>query len=180
MSLRHEILALLDYEEATSYELTKKVNSNGLFFWQAQQSQVYRETTKLEKENMIIAIPETSNTKKYQLTQAGKQALVEWLNDTDVASLAEIRNPILMKVFFSNITSPKETIAILQEYIEECKRKLSEVVDGKEECSSLAKDKKDEICFSLATYYGVSYYNFSIEWAEKCIVVLEQLQEQLQ
>ncbi|WMJ21949.1 PadR family transcriptional regulator [Paludicola sp. MB14-C6] len=175
MSLRHEILALLDYEEATSYELTKKINSNGLFFWQAQQSQVYRETTKLEKENLIVANPQSANTKKYSLTKEGKQVLVDWLNETDVTTLVEIRNPLLMKVFFSNITKPKDTIIVLQEYVNACKAKLSEIVDGKEDISAFAKDKHDEICFSLTTYYAVSYYNFSIEWAEKCITVLQQL-----
>lgn len=176
MSLRCEILGLLSYKDNTGYELTKMINSNGLFFWQAQQSQVYREIVKLEEDKLICANEESTPHKKiYSLTPDGKNALIEWLNEKDIISSIEIRNPLVMKLFFSNIADRDKTIGMLEEYKAECRHMLDEIAESQQETLSMAKNKQDTVFFSLNSFYGVGFYNFSIEWADKCIKVLRQL-----
>ncbi len=178
MSLRHEILGLLFYKPSTGYELTKTINTDGLFFWQAQQSQVYREITKLEDENLIIAGPEsTPNKKIFILTNDGIEELTNWLNSKEIISSVEIRNPLVMRLFFSNIADREKTIEMVKEYREESKRMLKQIAAQQEEINSLAQDKQDSVFFSLSSYYGVGFYNFSIEWADKCIAILEKIKD---
>lgn len=178
MSLRHEILGLLFYEPCTGYELTKKINSDGLFFWQAQQSQVYREINKLEKDNLIIPNKESTQRKKiFELTNEGLTELTTWLNTKDAISSVEIRNPLVMRIFFSNIADRNKTLEMVKEYREESKRMLEQIASQQEQINTLAQDKQDQVFFTLSSYYGVGFYNFSIEWADKCIAILEKLIE---
>lgn len=176
MSLRHEIIGLLLYRPSTGYELTKLINSDGMFFWQAQQSQVYREITKLEKDGMIEASPESTGTKKiFKTTELGQLELEEWLNTSDIPSALEVRNPLVMRMFFAKHGDINRTIAELEEYKAECKRMLEEIANYTPELRELSSEKMDAVFFSLNSYYGVGFYTFSIEWAEKCLKILKQL-----
>lgn len=178
MSLRHEILGLLFYKPSTGYELTKTINSDGLFFWQAQQSQVYREISKLEDEKLIASGPESTPHKKvFELTNEGIDELTKWLNSKETIASVEIRNPLVMRLFFSNIADREKTLEMVKEYREESKRMLAQIASQKEEINELAQDKQDSVFFSLSSYYGVGFYNFSIEWADKCIAILEKLKD---
>lgn len=176
MSLRYEILGLLSYRPSTGYELTKQINSDGLFFWQAQQSQVYREITKLEQEQLIIPNEEsTTNKKIFIVTDAGADALSNWLNTSDIKAAIEIKNPLVMRMFFANHADKQLIVSELEEYKLECKRMLEEIASHKDDLKELADDKMDEVFFSLNSYYGVGFYTFSIEWADKCLNILQKL-----
>lgn len=176
MSLRYEILGLLSYGENTGYELTKLINSKGLFFWQAQQSQVYREIAKLEDEGLLTASGNSTPHKKlYTVTSSGLTSLTMWLNEKDTLSSAEIRNPLVMKLFFSNLADRRKTVELLEEYKAQCKSLLSDIAASRGETKALSDDQLDTIYFSLNSYYGIGFYNFSIEWADKCIGVINKL-----
>lgn len=176
MSLRHEILGLLFYKESTGYELTRRINSEGLFFWQAQQSQVYREITALEKDGLIVPGKDSTDYKKvFALTKKGKKELVSWLNEKDTQASVDIRNPLVMRLFFGNMSDHKKMLEMCLEYREECKKKIAEIAEAQEDVVALTDDKRDGVFFSLANLYGVGFYNFSVDWADKCITFLEKV-----
>lgn len=176
MSLKYEILGLLTYHPCTGYELTKMINSDMMFFWTAQQSQVYREISKLEKDNMIEPNDQsTENKKVFAITRNGEKELYKWINTSDVKTAIEIKNPLVMRMFFANLADPKKIMEELEDYKKECKRMLEEIADPKDELQDLANDKYDAIFFSLNSYYGVGFYTFSIEWADKCLMILNKL-----
>lgn len=176
MSLKFEILGLLSYHPSTGYELSQLINSDGLFFWQAQQSQVYRELAKLSEDGLIVANDQSTDVKKvFEVTPRGTDAFKEWLSKSDVKAAVEIRNPLVMQLFFANNADKRETVAKLEEYKLECKRMLEEIALSKDDLSKLAVDKMDNVFFSLNSYYGVGFYTFSIEWADKCLAVLNKL-----
>lgn len=176
MSLRHEILGLLSYRPNTGYELTKQINSEGLFFWQAQQSQVYREIAKLEQEGLIAPNEEsTANKKVFVTTEKGEEELINWVNTTDIKTALEVRNPLIMRMFFASRGDKEHIIKELEEYKAECKRMLEVIAENKDELQDLANDKLDAVFFSLNSYYGVGFYTFSIEWADKCLAILKKL-----
>ncbi|MEG2429086.1 MAG: PadR family transcriptional regulator [Oscillospiraceae bacterium] len=177
MSLRFEILGILSYGENSGYTLTKKINSSAMFFWNAQQSQVYRELQKLEADELIV--PKSDNTeykKVYEITPIGKEFLIEWLNKKETLESLEIRNPLVMKLFFSYIADRSQTIEMLEDYKIQCKNMVEEIASGQDDLMDLAQTKQERVFFSLNSYYGVGFYNFSIEWAEKCIGVLKKLE----
>lgn len=177
MSLRHEILGLLYYNAATGYELTKLINTDGLFFWQAQQSQVYREIVKLENEGKIEPGEESTEHKKvYVPTESGISELKEWLEQKDTLSSVEIRNPLVMRLFFGNLADHKKTLEMVKEYKAESQRMLEQIAAQQQDINSMAFEKQDNVFFALSSFYGVGFYNFSIEWADKCIAILEKLQ----
>ncbi|MEG1027353.1 MAG: PadR family transcriptional regulator [Oscillospiraceae bacterium] len=172
MSLRHEILGILSYRNLTGYELTKFINSDGLFFWNAQQSQVYREISKLEKE----ANSESTESKKvFEVTDAGMEELKNWIETNDIQASLEIKNPLVMKMFFANRGDLDGLIIQVEKYKSECKRMLAEIAISKNDILEMAENKMDSVFFTLNSYYGVGFYNFSIEWADKCLKILNKL-----
>ena len=53
MSLSHGILGFLSYGNMTGYDLAKVFNSSVNFFWCAQNSHIYLELNKLEKQGYV-------------------------------------------------------------------------------------------------------------------------------
>lgn len=101
MSLRHAILALLDVEPGTGYDLMSRFRNSVGFFWQTTHQQVYKELHGLMEEGMVDCEeqPQTGrpDRKLYRLNAAGEAELDAWL--ARPAAALKIRDPLLVKVF---------------------------------------------------------------------------------
>ena len=101
MSLKHAILAMLDIEQGSGYDLTKRFEQSVGFFWPASFQQVYRELGKLEEQQLVTAItvPQESKPDKkvYNITTEGIAALQRW--QAEPAKAMKIRDTFLVKLF---------------------------------------------------------------------------------
>lgn len=140
------ILGLLTVQPMSGYELKKAVDISLSFFWAESFGQLYPQLRKLCEEGLIekiIQAPAIERDKKtYQITQAGRDSLREWILQNPTSRPP--RDELLMKVFFTTEGDPEavknhcrqardEAVTLLRRY-EEIDLGLRHVAvgDGKE------------------------------------------------
>lgn len=101
MALRYALLAALQEQPATGYELTQRFNTRLANVWSASHQQVYRELGNLLKDKLLLVqtIPQSDkpDKKQYRITIAGKRALKQWLDQPQARP--PVRDPLQVKLF---------------------------------------------------------------------------------
>ncbi len=114
MSLAHAILGFLHRQPMTGYDLkTQCFDRKIANFWPADQAQIYRTLEKLEREEWVSSTLsfqlERPNRKVYQITEAGREELAHWLEET--VPLPVHREPFLVQLYFSDDLCKEQIMA---------------------------------------------------------------------
>src|SRR5213593_372843 len=124
MSLKHALLGFLNYGPMTGYELKKFFDHSVAHFWNAELSQIYPSLKQLESEGLVemkVDVQEDRpNRKVYTITADGREELVEWLGRP--AEADQLREPLLVKVFFGSAGGKEEILAVLRHRVDQLKR----------------------------------------------------------
>jgi DNA-binding PadR family transcriptional regulator len=84
VSLRHALLALLNINPQSGYDLAQRFSTSLEYVWRASHSQIYPELRRLEQEGLIKATEvgrgERATKREYGLTAAGCQAIEDWID----------------------------------------------------------------------------------------------------
>lgn len=183
MSLKHGILGLLNYGSMTGYELDKAFKASLAFFWQAKTSQIYRELDAMEQNGWLtsqrIMQTEKPNKRVYTITDSGKSELMNWLllPEPDIADAMRVKSAFLMRVFFAGETNVEQSLDMLRTYRDKClesKKSLNAAHAASSEYGMTLGDEKKSKFWVLSILYGESFYNASIDWADKAIAILEE------
>lgn len=180
MSLSHSILGFLSYGSMTGYDLAKAFDSSIRYLWYAQTSHIYLELNKLEKKELVtcelIVQTEKPSKKLYSITDSGKREFFSWLSMENIEFSKGNKNAFLMKVFFSGRQTPEQCIAMLNDFIRDCKtyvNEMKQVPQKIEEVGSLV-DGSDPMYWELTVDFGSSYIKMCMDWADRCIKRLEK------
>ncbi|MEK4511451.1 PadR family transcriptional regulator [Paenibacillus sp. FSL K6-2524] len=115
---RYVILGLLNEEDLSGYEIKRIIDLRLSFFWNESFGQIYPELKRLTLEGLIVTSDQTSNSgkesKKYSITNQGRQELQEWLKVPVETEL--IRYEILLKLYFSNASTSSSMINHIKEF----------------------------------------------------------------
>lgn len=108
------ILGMISMGRRTGYDIKALVDKSTRFFWAASYGQIYPELKRLEADGLIrAAAPEGGRRRtEYELTEAGRAALHDWLT-SDAELTYEMRDEGLLKFFFGSAMEPAEAIAHL-------------------------------------------------------------------
>ena len=114
-TLAFALLNLIAAEPQSGYDLSRTLQEQISFFWQAKHSQIYPELAKLQAEGFITheAIHQTDKPDKklYSITPAGIAALREWVITPTMPS--PVRDELLVKVAAMWQISQAEALQIL-------------------------------------------------------------------
>lgn len=128
MSLRFALLALLSVDAMTGYDLHKRFDSSVGHVWYAPDSQIYPELRKMEADGVVAAeeVPwGTRGTKReYHITDAGRQALRDWMNQT--LPYARFRDAMHLKSAYFEWATPDAARAQLRAHIEHYAAELAQ------------------------------------------------------
>ncbi|GAB3679528.1 PadR family transcriptional regulator [Salinisphaera aquimarina] len=112
MSLRYVVLALLEHEPLTGYEMVKSFDRAVGYFWSASHQQVYRELGGLAERDWVRFDRQTQSDrpdkKVYSITTTGHAELMAWV-DKPLPPRAE-KEPVLVKL----LAGPVAPIASLR------------------------------------------------------------------
>jgi PadR family transcriptional regulator AphA len=105
MSLEHAILGFLSEAPGTGYELKKRFDASVRHFWPADRTHIYRALNALAERGLaqvdVLEQDGKPNQKRYTITEAGKRALLDWLERSLPAP--EVREATLIQVFFGHL-----------------------------------------------------------------------------
>ena len=179
MSLSFGILGFLNYKPMSGYDLVKAFESSLEFFWHAQNSHIYLELKKLEKKGYIcgetIIQSERPTKKIFSITDAGREAFINWLAEGNEEDVTHFKSTFLIKVFFSGNVPPVQSVNMLKNFKADCEAYLKKMDSVPKSIEYYGANKEDyqTIYWQFTADFGYSFIRTCIEWAERCIEKLE-------
>jgi DNA-binding PadR family transcriptional regulator len=185
MSLKHTLLGFLNYYPMTGYELKKFFDTSVAHFWNAEQSQIYAALKQLEAEDLVEMRVEMQtdrpNRKVYSITEDGRNELLEWL--ATPAEPEQVREPLLIKLFFGRALQRDQLLTVLRAQVEELHRTLEMYggagLDTVHKFAAAAGMEDDARLWALTVEAGIAHHRAAIEWAQKAIRDLEQMDDSM-
>lgn len=177
MALAHTILVLLAAEPRSGYDVSKCFDESVSCYWKASQQQVYRELTKMEQQGWVCfeTIPQEGKPDKkiYQVTDRGKQELMEWF--AEPTEPTPIREELLVRVLAGSLI-PRHLL------IKELQRRrqfhLEQVTLYKEKEALYQSDPNPPVSDQfryLTLRRGIRYETAWIDWCDEVLEFLKQM-----
>lgn len=175
MPLEHAILAFIEFQPMSGYDLKKFFDQSVAHFWSATQSHIYKSLEGLDKKGWVEArvIPQDGkpNRKEYQITAEGRSELRRWL--VTPLPLDPVREASLIQIFFSHMSTNEEIAALFE-------TRMKEIEDHLHILKNVAQAAIDEnakqigverarLLWQMTLDYGIDYYEFELTWHEKML-----------
>jgi len=174
LSLKHALLGFLNYGPHTGYELKKVFDISVAHFWNAELSQIYPTLKALEGEGLVDMNVDVQadrpNRKVYSITDDGRRELMEWL--ATPAEADQIREPLLIKLFFGSSLSRRELLAVLRQRADELRQAAAQYERGCEAVKNLAEViglEREALFWELTLDSGVHHNRAAVDWIEGAI-----------
>lgn len=154
----YALLGLLTFgDELTGYELKQRADRTLRFYWVAPaMSQVYSELSRLTGHGLVTPVGEGRRT-TYAITDAGREALRAWLEDTPVGSPV-FKHPVALRLLIGHLVTPETTVAMIREHLETLDDQLAALAEVRE--SLRGSDAPGEAFRypSLVADWGLEHY----------------------
>ncbi len=115
-STSYVVLGFLASGANSGYDIKVFADKSVRFFWNLSYGQIYPELKRLADAGLARATDDPTGSRRrtsYQLTPAGRRALRDWLATGTVAPI-EMRDEMLLKLFFSDSLTPREQLALVR------------------------------------------------------------------
>ncbi|MBA2615555.1 MAG: PadR family transcriptional regulator [Actinobacteria bacterium] len=160
--IKFVILGLLQKGSLSGYDVKRIVDGSTRFFWAASYGQIYPELRRLEEAGLIRGKSEPRGGRKrrvYELTEAGQQALREWL--LDPAMTHEVRDEGLLKLFFAQALEPGEA----RELVRGIRERHAESLERLRQIEKQIPPGATPLAFSLLCLeFGIGLKEWTVEW----------------
>jgi DNA-binding PadR family transcriptional regulator len=178
MSLKHALLGFINYGPMTGYELKKFFDTSVAHFWNAELSQIYPALKQLEAEGLVemkVEVQEDRpNRKVYSITEQGRRELLGWL--ATPAEREQVREPILIKVFFGSSLSKQDLISVLQNCADETRTAVTYLEHAHQFVDKFVQAiglQHEALFWQLTIDCGLKVHRAELEWAEEAIQTVE-------
>ena len=164
MRLRHAILGLLSHQPQSGYDLNRAFTSSVVYFWYADQSQIYRTLDRLEADGAISTrvIPQSGRPDRrvHSLTESGRAELDAWLMSPLEPNT--VKDPLLARLFFAARLGHERVDALLSEAEERFRRELEEL-----EAIDIDVVDLDTAMKAAVLRYGIDGTKTQLEWVRQ-------------
>lgn len=195
MSLKHALLALLEADPMTGYELAKYFDQSANHIWQARHSQIYTELRRMENEGLVAAetLPRgekaLATKRAYNLTARGAQELSRWV--ADIESPPSLRDTTYVKATYLEYGSyqmAREQFRAHRAYHERLRDQFEAHVEQLEARTTELLRRRlshvPEAAHSAIVAYKVHAYRGLIDrakaeiaWAERGLALVDRISE---
>ena len=180
MPLSHAILASLELQPMTGYDLKKFFDMSVGHFWTTTQSHIYKALNDLEKEGWveksIVEQEDKPNRKEYSITKRGRAELRRWL--TTPLPPAPVREAWLIQLFFSHLSSDEEITALVKER----GKNIRQILDAYQSQTQavIPEDLPPELeraraLWQITLDYGIAFYEFELKWNKEMLKRVKNL-----
>jgi DNA-binding PadR family transcriptional regulator len=154
------ILALLKLGPLTGYDIKQTTDVSTRYFWRASYGQIYPELRRLEQDGLVTAREEPRGGRRrrvYRLTAKGEKVLSDWLRGEN--ELFEMRDEGLLRLFFGDLVSEEELLALVRRRREWYERSRDEFRDIAIEFGDRLEPPSDEVL-----RYGIELMDWNVAW----------------
>ncbi len=146
------ILGILGLGPHSGYDIKQLADLSTRHFWATSYGQIYPELKRLTEAGLVK--PQTL----YSITDQGHETLRTWVADPAIQTL-EVRDEMLLKLFFADEMSDKETLRHLDAMV----RRHKEVVAGLCEHEELAKGQPHRMKYEVLKF-GIAFHEWCADW----------------
>ena len=164
------ILGILGLGPHSGYDIKQLADLSTRHFWATSYGQIYPELKRLTESGLIKPEDASRGTRQrtlYHLTAKGKQTLHKWAADPAIQS-QEIRDEMLLKLFFADAMSKKETVT----HLEAMRRRHQQVAAALREHEPMAAAQPHRMKHEVMKF-GIAFHDWSAEWFGKLAKDLE-------
>jgi DNA-binding PadR family transcriptional regulator len=157
------ILGALQAGPRSGYEVKQLVDKAIRFFWAASYGQIYPELRRLRDEGLIATAGDGVSGRKrvrYELTEAGHEALVEWLRAP--LTRYELRDEGLLKLFFADALEPADALALVRSFKAQRQAGLAQL-----RAIGADPEKRPTGFHAVVLGYGLEFYEHEVAWADR-------------
>ncbi|MBO4616457.1 MAG: PadR family transcriptional regulator [Lachnospiraceae bacterium] len=170
------VLGLLSHEPLTGYDIKKEIDGAISFFWKGSFGNIYPTLKELEAQGLVARSAgkaEGSGREKiaYSITDSGREALKEWLNDERVSN--ELRYETLLKLFFGGNAGRDITLKNIEAFERKIAADLKLLKFYKGNLEKVLDDE-DHVYFYLTVSFGVETYEAYLKWCAKAKKLLKE------
>ncbi|WP_165989315.1 PadR family transcriptional regulator [Streptomyces sp. YIM 98790] len=163
--MRLPILALLAHGPAHGYELKQQLERLlGAAYPQPNVGQIYVTLGRLEKSGLIegeeVAQESRPNKRTYRLTEAGREAVAAWFEDT--TDEPRVRDEFFMKLALAPHTGMADRVALIN-------RQRRQYLNTMRSLSKLAAaEDRDNRVAQLLIEGAMLHLQADLDWLERC------------
>ncbi|MBZ0278719.1 MAG: PadR family transcriptional regulator [Anaerolineae bacterium] len=179
--LKYILLGSLNYVPLTGYQLKKFMDESTSHFWYAQTSQIYRTLNELERTGLLTSEIEEQDDRpdrrRYHITQAGRDALREWLL-RPMTVLETTKDTLLVKLFFSGqidkdtlLTQLRLQRSLRQQHLTELQTVTRDLIAGT--VGRIPERERDVILWEAARRQGELSEEAYIRWLDETIQLIQ-------
>ena len=168
------ILGLLALGAQSGYDIKQLADMSTRHFWATSYGQIYPELRRLTQSGLIKAEDASRGNRErtlYHLTAKGRQALHAWVADGTVQAV-EIRDEMLLKLFFADAMSGKETV----KHLGAMRRRHQEVANALREHEPLVSTQPHRMKYEVWKF-GVALHEWCADWYARLAKDLESGKE---
>jgi DNA-binding PadR family transcriptional regulator len=157
------VLGLLSLGPRSGYDIKRVVDRSTRFFWAASYGQIYPELKRLEAEGFVEGedAPNGARGRRvYKLTDAGRQALEDWLLGSETT--IEYRDESLLRLFFGDALPREQALELL----EGRKRGHEQYLEVLRAIAALPGGKDPDFV-DLVLHWGIDFNEWGARWCEE-------------
>lgn len=174
---KYVMLGLLNFKPMTGYELKKVIEQSIGFFWYESNGNIYPVLKNLEKEGFIrketVIQDGKPNKNIFWITKEGRVEFQKWL--PEAPTQMNVKNELLLKVFFGGYTDPETTIGHLlkiKEEMLEVSEVLKAIDKAHQELEKPYYQNPDIFYPHLTLLCGMKFQETMLEWIDESVEMI--------
>jgi DNA-binding PadR family transcriptional regulator len=168
------ILGLLGLGPHSGYDIKQLADMSTRHFWATSYGQIYPELRRMTQAGLIKPEDASKGTRQrtiYHLSAKGRQTLHAWVADGTVQPV-EIRDEMLLKLFFADAMSGKETVT----HLGAMRKRHQEVANTLREHEPLVSTQPHRMKYEVWKF-GVALHEWCADWYARLAKDLESGKE---
>jgi PadR family transcriptional regulator, phenolic acid-responsive transcriptional regulator len=171
----YAILGVLSKGEMSGYDIKNVFNKLGKFHWSESNAQIYPNLKKMEAKGCVTSrLDEASGARqcrRYQLTDTGRQNLIEWLEEPCEFPL--YREEILLKLSLGHNLPIEKLIAHVEHYKAQLNERLLFLDEIDKHIATTHAGKPQQPFLELVYQHHRLVLPAKIKWCEQTIAALK-------
>ncbi|GAA4253343.1 PadR family transcriptional regulator [Dactylosporangium darangshiense] len=160
MSIRHGLLALLQRGPMHGYQLRTNFEASTGGTWPLNIGQVYTTLARLERDDLVRALPESEGQRPYEITEAGRTEVGAWFA-TPVGRADRPRDELAVKLALAITTPGVDVAAVVQ-------AQRTSTMRAMQEYTRLKRSAEGELPWRLVLDAMVFQAEAELRWLDHC------------
>ena len=178
MSIKFVILGYLSWQPMTGYDVKKIIANSETLPWSANNNQIYRALVQLHNDQWVTKTIEhqvgSPDRHIYAITEAGGQALREWVQSTPEAPLT--KKPFLHQLLWADCLPPEDLDDLLAAYLNEVGTKLFFIrVQADRRPDMPQRTPREKQLWDSIYQNWIAHYDLELQWVRHLRQELQEL-----